>query len=470
MTDLPVIPNVDLQELVGTGGDGIVYRGMQKPFGRIVAVKILNGSIRDVERRELFERECRAIGALSSNPHVLGVYDAGVTTDDRPYIVMEFMSSSADDHLEKKGPYPWRDAVRMVIDVAEGLHSAHELGILHRDVKPSNILVDSSGRSKLSDFGIARILNEEGATRTGLVRGSIAYASPEQLEGQNLDIRTDLYSLGATLHHLIMGQSPFQGKDSDSGVLAMIRRVLDEPPPTIPPEIAPAPVAEAVLKTLAKSRDDRYASCHEFAEALRLTIGGESRIGSAPPQPTKKSKGLLIGGGVGAVVIVAAGAFFALSGGSSSPSDSPLGNVLDECTKLELTSMEDDFGAYRDAIEAVRSAGTASEREVAGRTVVKAVPPVIEPFQRIALADQVDTGDSEGADVTFRVLRLVEDLDIALDDGAESDDIRNLVEELDLSIRDLSDWETSRQWSRIEDEDSCRPLTEMILSYGGFAP
>ena len=502
MTDLPSIPNVELHELVGQGGDGLVYRGTQRPFGRSVAVKILNGSIRDAERRELFERECRAIGALSSNPHVLAVYDAGTTTDDRPYIVMEFMESSAEDRLEKIGPYPWLDAVKMVIDVAEGLHSAHQLGILHRDVKPSNILVDAAGRSKLSDFGIARILNEEGATRTGLVRGSIAYASPEQLEGRSLDVRTDVYSLGATLHHLIVGQSPFQSKDTDSGVLAMIRRVLDEPAPTIPPEIAPPMVAEVVSRSLVKNRDERFSSCREFADALRSAMSpdrasdssaattrlaspaapidptpGVTPTPSVPPPtdrgapPRKSRKGLIVGLAL-ATVVVAVGAVVLLgsSDGSEANEGPVVGTLLDECSVLDVDDLENSFDSYRDAVRAVRAANSDSERENASREVVKAVPVVVEPFSRIALADEADTGDNQGFDATAGVLDVIDRIDAALDDGGDPDRIDSLLGELRTALDGLSAWERSSQWSRVEDESSCRSITDMILSYGGFAP
>lgn len=498
MTELPSIPNVDLHELVGTGGDGMVYRGTQKPFGRSVAVKILNGSIRDTERRELFERECRAIGALSSNPHVLAVYDAGVTTDDRPYIVMEFMETSADDRLEKQGPYPWNDAVRMVIDVAEGLDSAHRLGILHRDVKPSNILVDGSGRSKLSDFGIARILNEEGATRTGLVRGSIAYASPEQLEGRPLDVRTDVYSLGATLHHLIVGQSPFQGKDTDSGVLAMIRRVLDEPAPVIPATMAPPAVSEAIVRSLAKNRDERYSTCREFADALRAALSGGPAVaptsptpvappvpspvpststaptvpppsGDTPPRP-KRRTGLIVGAGLVVVGAAVAAVVVLGSSGESDTQEGPIvGTLIEECSVLDADELEDSFADYRDAVRSVRAANSDSERENAAREAVKLVPAVLEPFSRLALADEVDSRDSEGPDATAEVLRVLDDIDAALDDGGDPDRIDTLLGEFRDALETLASWERSEQWSRIEDADECRPVTDMILSFGGFA-
>ena len=428
---------------------------------------------------------------------MVGVFDAGVTSDDRPYIVMEHMTRSADDQMATNGPYPWVDAVDITLRVADALQAAHDRNILHRDVKPSNILISPQGVAKLSDFGIARILDEDGATRTGLVRGSVAYASPEQLEGRALDARTDVYSLAATFHHLVVGSAPFASEDSDSGVLALIRRILDEPLPPIDPSVLPTELMAVLTRAMAKDRSERPATCREFADELRREAQNASRRITPPPpaspdlgpptdppapvgasasrqpddgaEPHSKKRWLIIGG-IGALAAIGiAVAMTVGAGGGDRPSTVSVGSIEEECGRFSRGELEDLDAEYRSATRGLRAASNSSGLSDAARAVTRSAPPVLELFRRIALADEATTNSADGSQLTATALGLIDDIDAALDGNADGSEIETLVGDYRSALDDLSDWTRSEQWSRFESIDTCRVATDMILSFGGFA-
>jgi serine/threonine protein kinase len=252
---------------IGQGGFGSVYRAKQISFDRLVAVKVLAASgLNDgIERR--FERECRAIGSLSGHPHILTVHDSGVTRWGRPYILMDYMvGGSLADRLQREGPLQWEEAVEIGIKVAGAVAAAHSAGIIHRDIKPQNVLVSSYGEPKLGDFGISTIPTGY-QTHSGVITTSLAYAPPEVLNGEAATEASDLYSLAATIFSFIKGSPPFVETGTEP-IAALITGSLTKPVPDLRAK-APASVCEVLERAMSKDGGERHGSAAEFGEALR---------------------------------------------------------------------------------------------------------------------------------------------------------------------------------------------------------
>lgn len=215
---------------IGSGGMSTVFLGRDEVLDRPVAVKILKPGFEGSEVGERFQREGRTAARLS-HPNVVQVFDAGEDTLDVrnvSYIVMEYVSGGDLQHLiDAKGALPASMLMRIGADIASSLAHAHERGIIHRDVKPRNILVDGSGLPKLTDFGIARALDSTQTTQTGSYLGTATYSSPEQLQGREVTPKSDIYSLGVTLYHAAVGEPPFKG-----GPLEVASQQLSETPLT----------------------------------------------------------------------------------------------------------------------------------------------------------------------------------------------------------------------------------------------
>jgi eukaryotic-like serine/threonine-protein kinase len=271
--------------LLGAGGMGRVYEA-EDAAGRRVALKLISpGFAASQVAMERFRREGRLAGMIS-HPRCVFVLAAD-EEQGQPYIVMELMSGSTlKDLVDREGPLPPAEAVVKILDVLEGLEEAHQAGVLHRDVKPGNCYLDADGRVKIGDFGLSRSLGKRvQLTQVGAFVGTPLFASPEQLKGEELDARTDVYSVAATLYFLLTGQAPFQHADAAT----VIARVVSEPPPSprqIRPEI-PAALEQVVLRGLERQRERRFASLDELREALlpllssNLTIAGLGlRIGA----------------------------------------------------------------------------------------------------------------------------------------------------------------------------------------------
>jgi len=261
----------ELEVLVEHGGMSSVYRGYDRMLERNVALKVLHPQFRDdTEYVERFRREARAVAQLS-HPHIVTVIDRGVS-DGHQYIVFEFVAGeNLKQMIERTGPLPVRRVVELAIQIADALAFAHAHGIVHRDVKPQNVLIDGSGEAKVTDFGIARTLDvERGVTQTGTVLGTSNYLSPEQAEGAPVTPATDVYSLGVVLYELLTGDVPFRG---DNLVVVAMKHVTEDPPdvaelrPDLPPRLA-----QAVRHALEKQPDQRFPSMDAFATELRRCL------------------------------------------------------------------------------------------------------------------------------------------------------------------------------------------------------
>lgn len=254
---------------LGQGAMGVVYKAKDPLIDRILAIKTISLNLAMDEREEYearFYQEAKAAGRLS-HPNIVTVYDVG-KSGDIAYIAMEFLQGrELRDILNEGKILPVREVLDIVRQVALGLAYAHEHGIVHRDVKPSNIMVIRDGHVKITDFGIARMASSTVQTQTGVVLGSPKYMSPEQVVGKPLDQRSDLFSLGVMLYEMLTGEPPFSG-DSINAVMYQTMNTTPPPPSTANPDV-PQMLDFIVSKALAKGLEDRYQNATEFAADLR---------------------------------------------------------------------------------------------------------------------------------------------------------------------------------------------------------
>jgi tetratricopeptide (TPR) repeat protein len=305
-----------LEEEIGAGGMAVVFRARDEQLDRLVALKLLTpGLAADEEFRRRFLREARAAAAVD-DPHIIPVYEAG-QADGVLFIAMQYVSGGdVRDLLRREGPLPPGRVAAIISPVASALDAAHAAGLVHRDVKPANMLIDARpGRPDhvyLSDFGLAKGGSASALTGTGLYLGTVAYMAPEQIQGGVVDGRADQYALGCAAFELLAGRPPFE-RDQD---VAVIWAHLSAPPPAMAdwrPDV-PSGVDAVLGRALAKAPEDRFASCGEFAEALREALGlpGYDRDpGSVPASAgvvTGPARGAPIAAGSGATVIGAVGA------------------------------------------------------------------------------------------------------------------------------------------------------------------
>ncbi len=265
----------EIEMAIGAGGMGQVFRARDVRLDRHVAIKFLSEEIADRSARRRFQQEARTASALN-HPHILTVHDTG-ELDDRQYLVMELVDGGTLRDWAAADTRSWRQIAEMMIGVADGLAAAHTAGILHRDVKPGNILVTSNGYAKLADFGIAKLddpsapdavaMTETRRTLPGALVGTIPYMSPEQAAGKPLDHRSDIFSFGVVLYELLAGQRPFRG-DSELEALQAIRHRAANPLP----DSVPSALRGAVEKAIEKDPADRYQSMRELVIDLRRAV------------------------------------------------------------------------------------------------------------------------------------------------------------------------------------------------------
>lgn len=270
------IPGLESAEPVGEGGFATVFKARQPAFARTVAVKVLTGTHFDEDSRLRFERELQALGLLSEHPGIVTVHGTGFTTDGRPYLTMAFVEEGTlEDRLKAAGPMPWPEAVAVLIRLCGALETAHRSGIIHRDIKPANVLLALYG-AQLSDFGIARIAGAH-ETQSGVITASIAYASPEVLDGERPTELADIYSLGSTAYAMLLGRSPFERASHETFIPLMLR-IQTDPPPDLREHGVPEDLAALLAQTLSKAPADRPTSALEFGQRLQDVMRAHGRI------------------------------------------------------------------------------------------------------------------------------------------------------------------------------------------------
>jgi serine/threonine protein kinase len=265
----------EIEAELGSGAMGTVFRARQVSLDRAVAIKIMQaGAHAGSERRERFQLEARAAARLR-HAHLVAIHEVNESADGVPYLVMDLVDGESLEALLSRGPLPGREAAALIAPLAEALNYAHGQMILHRDVKPANVVLDqASGQPLLTDFGLAKHLDSSqgGPTVTGQVVGTPSYMAPEQARGGLLDARTDVYGLGATLYHCLTGEAPFSG----GTILEVIGKVVDEEPEAPSRRVAVEPDLETIcLACLAKDPDERYANAGALAADLRRYLGDE---------------------------------------------------------------------------------------------------------------------------------------------------------------------------------------------------
>jgi eukaryotic-like serine/threonine-protein kinase len=258
---------------IGAGGMGVVFKAQDTKLHRPVAIKFLSDDLADASARRRFQREAQTASSLN-HPHILTVYDAG-EFEGRQYLVTEFVDGGTLRNWAQREARSCEDVVELLTGVADGLATAHEAGILHRDIKPDNILVTASGYAKLADFGLAKLERgmltdaathtlTQAQTRQGMVVGTIAYMSPEQASGQPLDARSDMFSFGVVLYEMLAGHRPFAAATG----LELLQKVIHADPPPLASEI-PEALRNLVARALKKDPADRFASMRELVAGLR---------------------------------------------------------------------------------------------------------------------------------------------------------------------------------------------------------
>jgi serine/threonine protein kinase len=286
-----------IEEKLGEGGMGVVYRARDLELNRNVAVKFLSEDAATPERRRRFQQEAQTASSLN-HPHILTVHEAG-TEAGQDYLVTEYVDGWTLREWVRHEQPSVRQIVDLVVTIADALASAHEAGIVHRDIKPQNILVSRRGFAKLADFGLAKLLERHSEnetetvtvqTRPGMIVGTISYMAPEQVSGKPADSRADIFSFGVVLYEILTGQRPFSGKSDTEMAMSILHRPpvpLGELRPDVPYELR-----MIVEKALEKEPGDRYQSARELTVDLRrfqrMPISGTARIATPPQQPRRR--------------------------------------------------------------------------------------------------------------------------------------------------------------------------------------
>jgi beta-lactam-binding protein with PASTA domain len=292
---------------LGAGGMAEVYLAHDNVLQRDVALKVMSGRYADGEEFvERFKREAQSAAVLS-HPNIVSIYDRGESENGTYYIAMEYLcGGTLKDRILKRGALPPRTAAAVALQIAEALQAAHEAGVVHRDIKPHNVLVTEAGNVKVGDFGIARAASSSTMTRTGSILGTAHYISPEQAMGEPVGPQSDLYSLGVVLYEMLTGTLPYDAETSIGIAMKHVNGHL-VPPRELNPEV-PRGMNAVVMRLLEKNPGDRYADAEELIEDLEKVLGGlepaavsktreikrltpagmaQTNVMSAPPEPTR---------------------------------------------------------------------------------------------------------------------------------------------------------------------------------------
>jgi len=321
-----------IESAIAAGGMGEVYLATDTRLdSRPVAIKFLLRALDSEEARHRFRREVSALSALSQHPHIVTVHEAGAF-DGREYLVTEYVDGGTLSTWARSEKRNWRQVVELLIGVADALATAHDAGILHRDIKPDNILLTKNGYAKLGDFGLAKVMEDGGKetrtvsmspTRHGAILGTIGYLSPEQARGAALDARSDIFSFGIVLYEALSGRRPFGGATD----LHVVEAVLNDAPAPLSEEIPPE-LRGVVEKALEKDPADRYQSMRDFVVDLRR-VGRNTGTASttalrAAPRPRR---GWLLAGVAAVALIAVAGFWWRATGHESAVASRTIGSI-----------------------------------------------------------------------------------------------------------------------------------------------
>ena len=305
---MPILPGkrlgpYEILSSIGAGGMGEVYRARDTRLNRDIAIKVLLGHLADQPQlRERFDREARTVASLN-HPHICTLYDIG-QQDGTDYLVMEYLEGETLAQRLSKGPLQLKQVLQWAIEIADALDKAHRKGVTHRDLKPGNIMLTKSG-TKLLDFGLAKLKQEVApanvqlsqlptangpVTVQGTIVGTLQYMAPEQLEGREVDARTDIFTFGVVVYEMATGKKAFEGNSQASLIGAILR---DDPPPmsSVQPVTPPA-LDHAVKKCLQKDPDDRWQTTRDITDELKWIAEGGFQITSAPTFPAKGMRAL----------------------------------------------------------------------------------------------------------------------------------------------------------------------------------
>ena len=419
------IPGISDAVSVGQGGFGVVYRARQETIGRTVAVKLLSVPTLGDEDRRRFERECQTLGRLSGHPNIVAIFDSGTSGEQRPYLVMDYLpGGTLADRLRGAGPVPWQVAADIGVKLAGALAAAHAAGVLHRDVKPDNVLMSAYDEPQLVDFGIARLVGGS-RSRQGEITATLEHAAPEILAGDAATEVSDVYSLASTLYELLSGHAPF-ARPTDETFMPLLERMRTEDPPDLRASGLPAEVWRSLGMALAKDPAARPAGAREFAEALQeaqrtlveevtaLVLPSAAQGSPAPPSPdggrtghtqfrarrrrdptrapvqgtatSQRRRRLLVAAGGASAILVAASAIAALGGTGD---DKPPSRVADYPTPTTTTTTTTEPRARGDAPSAQRrrtpsgdsgdSGGSGSSVTPSAPTASQSAPPPAAP-------------------------------------------------------------------------------------------
>ena len=275
---------------LGEGGMGVVYKAEDLKLQRFVALKFLPPHVSDDEATQRFVNEAHAISALD-HPNICAIYEIDQTSEGQMFIVMPCYEGASLQAMVKRGPLGLDPAIEIASQVAKGLAKAHEKGVIHRDIKPGNILVTSDGLSKIVDFGLAKLATQTRLTRAGTTVGTVMYMSPEQAKGEETDQRSDIWSLGVVLYEMVTGKPPFRGEHEQ----AIIYSILNQAPEPIGRTLVDAPkdLERILAKALAKTPADRYQRIGELSadlDALKDRIQQQAKAQTAPTHRASRQR------------------------------------------------------------------------------------------------------------------------------------------------------------------------------------
>ena len=366
----------EILSVVGRGGFGVVLRAFDEKLHRVVAIKVLSAPLAALSSaRRRFAREAQAAAAVSHD-NIVRIY--AVEEAPVPYLVMEFVEGiSLDDKLKQHGPLELREVLRIGLQIAEGLAAAHKQGLVHRDVKPANILLENGiQRVKITDFGLARAVDDVSLTQSGVIAGTPLFMSPEQARGEPVDARSDLFSLGSVLYALCAGQPPFRG----STTLAVIKRVCEESPRPIRELNRDVPpwLIQTIDRLLAKQPAERFQSAGEVAELLGQklallqqpsTVGQVSNLSTSTPAGSGPRRRLWVAAAAVVIFFLAAALLLTESAGITH---------LAAFVFRTPTQQDDSVVKAGSANEKSTNAGSSAANEKDSASTASA-PPAVDP-------------------------------------------------------------------------------------------